>query len=188
VRGNAHGAAEAVAAMKTMRGLAAKVGDNPIFRRDFAVQSAHAAGKIAELLLASGKPELVARGDRLLEGVDAVLAGHPTHDLRNWIAKARSCADGDEKLADYYETDARRIITVWAPGLGDYAARVWSGLVANYYLPRLRLARAGKAKEIHAWQNKWVEKRLPIAPPASGWTCEKLVDELVAAWEDFSKI
>jgi len=139
-------------------------------------------------LLASGKPELVARGDRLLEGVDAVLAGHPTHDLRNWIAKARSCADGDEKLADYYETDARRIITVWAPGLGDYAARVWSGLVANYYLPRLRLARAGKAKEIHAWQNKWVEKRLPIAPPASGWTCEKLVDELVAAWEDFSKI
>lgn len=55
-------------------------------------------------------------------------------------------------------------------------------------LPRLRLARAGKAKEIRAWQNKWVEKRLPIAPPASGWTCEKLVDELVAAWEDFSKI
>ena len=95
--------------------------------------------------------------------------------------------EGDEKLADYYETDARRIITVWAPGLGDYAARVWSGLVANYYLPRLRLARAGKAKEIRAWQNKWVEERLPIAPPAPGWTCEKLVDELVAAWDDFSK-
>ena len=187
VRGNAHGAAEAVAAMKTMRSLAAKAGDNPIFRRDFAVQSAHTAGKIAEQLLASGKPELVARGDRLLEGVDAVLAGHPTHDLRNWIAKARSCADGDEKLADYYETDARRIITVWAPGLGDYAARVWSGLVANYYLPRLRMARAGKAKEIHAWQNKWVEERLPIAPPAPGWSCEKLVDELVAAWDDFNK-
>ena len=129
----------------------------------------------------------VARGDRLLEGVDAVLVGHPTHDLRNWIAKARACADGDEKLADYYETDARRIITVWAPGLGDYAARVWSGLVANYYLPRLRLARAGKAKEIRAWQNKWVEERLPIMPPAPGWTCEKLVDELLAAWDDFSK-
>ena len=62
MRGNAHGAAEAVAAMKTMRGLAVKVGDNPIFCRDFAVQSAHAAGKIAELLLASGKPELVACG------------------------------------------------------------------------------------------------------------------------------
>jgi len=107
--------------------------------------------------------------------------GTPNDDLRTWIAKARSCADGDEKLADYYETDARRIITVWAPGLGDYAARVWSGLVANYYLPRLRLARAGKAKEIHAWQNKWVEERLPIAPPASGWTCEKLVDEIVKA-------
>ena len=117
----------------------------------------------------------------------AVLAGHPTYDLRNWIAKARSCADGDEELADYYETDARRIITVWAPGLGDYAARVWSGLVANYYLPRLRLARAGKAKEIRAWQNKWVEERLPIMPPAPGWTCEKLVDELLAAWDDFSK-
>ena len=187
VRGNAHGAAEAVAAMKTMRSLAAKAGDNPIFRCDFAVQSAHTAGKIAEQLLASGKPELVARGDRLLEGIDAVLAGHPTYDLRTWIAKARACADGDEKLADYYETDARRIITVWAPGLGDYAARVWSGLVANYYMPRLRLARAGKVKEINAWQNKWVEERLPIAPPATGWTCEKLVDELVAAWDDFSK-
>ena len=186
-KGYVHGAAEAVAAMKTMRGLAAKVGGNPIFRRDFAVQSAHTAGKIADLLLASKKPELVARGEKLLEGADAVLAGHPTHDLRNWIAKARACAGGDGKLADYYETDARRIVTVWAPGLGDYAARVWSGLVAGYYLPRLRLARAGKAKEIRAWENKWVEKRLPIEPPAAGWTCERLVDEAAAAWEDFNK-
>ena len=178
---------EMIASLKTLRGLAAKAGDNPIFHRDFAVQTAHVAGRIADLLYASGKPEDAVRGDRLLEGIDAVLAGHPTHDLRNWIAKARSCADGDEKLADYYETDARRIITVWAPGLGDYAARVWSGLVANYYLPRLRMAREGKANEISAWQNKWVEERLPILPPVSGWTCEKLVDELLAAWDDFNK-
>ncbi|MBR0067233.1 MAG: alpha-N-acetylglucosaminidase C-terminal domain-containing protein [Kiritimatiellae bacterium] len=178
---------EMLASLKTLHGLATKAGGNPLFQRDFAVQTAHVAGKAADLLYTSGKPEDAVRGDRLLEGIDAVLAGHPTHDLRNWIAKARACAGGDGKLADYYETDARRIITVWAPGLGDYAARVWSGLVANYYLPRLRLARAGKVKEINAWQNKWVEERLPIAPPAPGWTCEKLVDELVAAWEDFSK-
>ena len=179
-----HGTAEAVSAMKTMRVLASKVGDDPIFRCDFAVQSAHTAGKVAEQLYASGKPELIVRGDRLLEGLDAVLAGHPTHDLRNWIAKARSCADGDEKLADYYETDARRIITVWGPHLDSYAARVWSGLVAGYYLPRLRMAREGKADQLDAWQNKWVETRLPIAPPASDWTCEKLADETFAAWED----
>ncbi len=188
VKGNAHGAEEAVAAMKTMRGLSEKAGGNPLFRRDFAFQSAHTAGKVAEQLYASGRPELIAQGDRLLVGLDAVLAGHPTYDLRSWIAKARSCADGDEKLADYYETDARRIITVWGQVFGDYAARVWSGLVANYYLPRLRLARAGKVKEIAVWQNRWVEERLSIAPPASGWTCEKLVDELVAVWDDFTRV
>lgn len=52
---------------------------------------------------------------------------------------------------------------------------------------RLWMVRAGKATEIYAWQSKWVEERLPIAPPAPGWTCEKLVDELVAAWEDFNR-
>ena len=46
------------------------------------------------------------------------------------------------------------------------------------------MAREGKIKEIYAWQNKWVKERLPIAPPAPGWTCEKLVEETFAAWED----
>jgi hypothetical protein len=46
------------------------------------------------------------------------------------------------------------------------------------------MACAGKAKEISAWQNKWVEERLPIAPPAAGWTCERLVDELLSAYTE----
>ena len=30
-------------------------------------------------------------------------------------------------------------------------------------------------------------RRLPIAPPAPGWTCEKLVDELVSSWDALGK-
>ena len=41
---------------------------------------------------------------------NAVLAGHPTHDVRRWIVSARACAEGNETLANAYETNARRII------------------------------------------------------------------------------
>ncbi len=171
---------ETLALLDALRAAAPKLGDNPVFRRDFAVLAAHGAGLVVEGLFRKGGEGNFARAYRLLEGIDAVLAGHPTHDLRNLIARARAAAGGDKALADFYETDACRIITVWAPRLGDYASRVWSGLVKDYYLPRMKIRErqaAGEKIDLGAWELNWVEKRAPLTPPAPGWTVEKLVDE-----------
>ena len=58
--------------------------------------------------------------------------------LGTWLAQARSWGRTPAE-ADYYETNARQIITCWhRPGgwLTDYASRQWNGLLRNYYLPR----------------------------------------------------
>lgn len=72
------------------------------------------------------------------ELVDALLAGHPLHRLERWLEQARAHGH-TPKEADYYERSARRIITTWGSGVEDYSARLWSGLVRDYYAPRYRL-------------------------------------------------
>lgn len=193
VKGEPYGHDEHQAALREMLSLAREQGDraNALFRADFAVQVAHEAGQVAELLLATRKPADADAAYRLLEGADAVLAGHPTHDVRRWIASARACAEGNETLANAYETNARRIITTWGPALDGYAARCWSGTVKDYYLARLRLVRAAREKgsnakaDVAAFQDKWIDGRLPIAPPAPGWTCEKLAEETLSLGRRF---
>lgn len=74
------------------------------------------------------------------------LAGHPTLDMRRWEEMARDCAEGDEALADLYAQNARRLVTVWGPPTNDYSARMWSGLVKDFYLARL-----------DAWWRQWDE-------------------------------
>ena len=40
------------------------------------------------------------------------------------------------KDKNYYEKNARRIVTIWGPPVDDYSARIWSSLLRDYYLPR----------------------------------------------------
>ena len=179
VRAQPHGLVHHLAALREMRALAHE--GNALFRDDFAVQAAHEAGHVAELLLATGAPADADEAFRLLEGADAVLAGHPTHDLREWIRSARACAEGNAELADAYETNARRIITTWGPGLDNYAARLWCGTVKDYYLAQLRLVRtareSGRKADLAAFRRAWIDGRQPLAPPVAGWTNEKLSEE-----------
>lgn len=62
--------------------------------------------------------------------------------LGKWLSDARDMADGDTDLANYYEHNARSIITVWGqPGrqLCDYANRAKAGLVKDYYQKRWQM-------------------------------------------------
>jgi alpha-N-acetylglucosaminidase len=73
----------------------------------------------------------------ILRDVDALTACHSTFSLKQWIDKARAMGkDAAEK--DYYERNARTIVTVWGDShqLTDYARRGWAGLISNYYAPR----------------------------------------------------
>ena len=74
-----------------------------------------------------------------LSEIDGSLADHPLHRLDRWIGFARQAAEGDAARADAYERDAKRIISLWGPPVEDYSARIWHGMIASYYLPRLEL-------------------------------------------------
>ena len=99
--------------------------------------------------------------------LDKVLASHPNLKLDNWIAYARAWG-GTPELADYYEHNAKRLVTVWGPPVDDYSARIWSGLVRDYYLPRWQkwfLAKDhGKDFDFVEWEEDWVRNSVGVSP------------------------
>ena len=50
-----------------------------------------------------------------------------------------------------FKRETRKLLSTWAggPSLGDYSARVWSGLIRDYYAPRLRHYFEGALKGEH---------------------------------------
>lgn len=154
--------------------------DSPLYRLDLREVVAFAAGMRLELVLRAEQQateeartatatQMRKEAKCLFPAIDAVLRGHPTLDLRAWIAKARAVAEGDAALADYYETNARRIVTVWGPPVDDYACRVWSGLVNDYYFQRYLIwweaLDAEKLADYKTFETSWVEGRTPLANP-----------------------
>lgn len=143
----------------------AELGDCELYRHDRAEAFSMWGAYAVDAALAKNDRDAVRR---ILREMDAALKGHPYADVRHWIAKARAAAEGDEKLADYYESDARRLITVWGKCLGDYSARIWSGLIGTYYLGRLetywRELDAGRdpADAVKKFNEAFVEGRLSI--------------------------
>lgn len=77
----------------------------------------------------------------LLNDMDTLLATNKNFLLGDWIESAGKMGI-NEKEKNYYETDARKIITVWGePGrhLTDYANRSLAGLTKTYYKGRWKL-------------------------------------------------
>ena len=104
---------------------------------------------------------------QLLTDADRLLEDHPTLNLERWINFARSHSNNPD-VQDKYEVDARRIITVWgAPkiksGVNDYAARMWGGLIRDYYRDRMALnlkcLRENKPFDKRAFEDAWVLKK-----------------------------
>jgi alpha-N-acetylglucosaminidase len=74
----------------------------------------------------------------LLGNIDALCSTHPYADVATWISDARNLAKTDE-VADYYERNARNLITTWGGRLNDYASRTLSGLTSQYYAGRWQI-------------------------------------------------
>ena len=55
--------------------------------------------------------------------------------LDKWISDARKYGNTPE-LKNYYEKNARNLITTWGGRLNDYASRTWAGLIKDYYSKR----------------------------------------------------
>jgi len=95
----------------------------------------------------------------ILKNIDRLLESHPNWKLQNWINFARATGETPQEQ-DYYESDARRLITTWGGWVNEYAARTWSGLIRDYYIPRWRIYYDSKQKSIPfdlpAWEEKWI--------------------------------
>ena len=81
--------------------------------------------------------EFRAATDGMLSGADLLLeSGHPILRLDRWLdlAQAAGCTEAERHK---FVTEARRIVTVWGPPVNDYSARIWSGLIRDYYMPRI---------------------------------------------------
>ncbi|MDE3214581.1 MAG: alpha-N-acetylglucosaminidase [Bacteroidota bacterium] len=77
----------------------------------------------------------------LLDDLDTLLGTNADFLLGKWIDEARAMGT-TPKEKDYYEQDARKILTVWGePGrhLTDYANRNLAGLTRTYYRGRWKL-------------------------------------------------
>ena len=71
----------------------------------------------------------------ILKDLDRLMATNQTFMLDKWLQDARSFG-ADEAEKDYYESNARSIITAWGvegSRLNDYARRCQAGLITSYY-------------------------------------------------------
>ena len=101
--------------------------------------------------------------DRAIEWmhrVDALMNLRPDRRLETWTESARSWAKSDDQAA-YYDENARRLVTTWGwPELSDYASRVWSGLIRDYYAARwseyLDHRISGHPFSLDIWQQTWL--------------------------------
>ena len=75
---------------------------------------------------------------QLLADLDMLNAQQPFCTMDKWIEMARDLGETPE-TKDYYEMNARRLVTTWGGDLNDYAYRNWSGLLANYYTARWQI-------------------------------------------------
>ena len=119
--------------------------------------------------------------NQLFADVDALLNTHPAFMLGPWIEAAREWGTTEEEK-DYYERQARTLLTVWGgPVLNDYANRMWGGLVGDYYAKRwnlffeavIKAVKEGKefdekafGEELSKFEHKWTEShtKYPVEP------------------------
>lgn len=67
--------------------------------------------------------------------MDGVNSEHPFCTMDKWIEQARDLGIAPE-VKDYYEMNARRLVTTWGGDLNDYSCRNWAGLIGSYYFNR----------------------------------------------------
>ncbi|PZR29281.1 MAG: alpha-N-acetylglucosaminidase [Citrobacter freundii] len=75
---------------------------------------------------------------QVMRDMELLLASHPDFLLGKWIEDARRWGT-NKKEKDLYERNARNQITLWGDknsSLHEYACKQWSGMIADFYLPR----------------------------------------------------
>ncbi len=116
----------------------------------------------------------------LLSSVDSLLASHPRYRLSEWVEFARAAGSTPQESSTY-ESNAKRLITTWGGWQEDYAARFWSGLIRDYYIPRMEIYFSAAASGLDAWEERWLQSDwydvdVTLDDPIS--TAKRIVDTL----------
>lgn len=179
-----------------------ELGGNPVYLQDLALWAGYYAFGKAEILadeiercFKTGESEkadsLHYRFKDALLRADSFLDKNPLSRLERWRGFARAQGDTPEEK-DHYETNARRLITTWGrgrmhDGLDDYAARIWSGLTRDYYLPRwehwFEARAAGEPFDFDNWEYHFAEDLKPLSPAED---CGDILEAARKLPEDFA--
>lgn len=174
--------------------------DSPYYRIDLCEMTAHYLGGKAEILTKLIDQEyllgdtlqaryLQSRFETLMLGIDRMLSQHPTLRLDRWLSFATKSAN-TESQRKQYETNARRIVTIWGPPVDDYSARIWSGLVGDYYLGRWKEYYKGRNTgteiKLSEWERSWVEDNHQSYKRSSDIDVISLSKELLYLSKDIS--
>ncbi len=173
------------AAIEAFASCAQQYRESPLYVADLMeLAAASIGGRVEELMTAceqasrEGRQNDAARLEQeteaLMLGMDKLLTSHPTHRMERWLGFARRHGSSDA-LKDHYERNARRLVTIWGPPVDDYAAKIWSGLIRDYYLPRWQRYRKLGAASLPDWERDWVEKQRGLSP------CQPFADPVAAA-------
>lgn len=146
---------------------------NPLYRSDLADIIGNLAGyKIDRLIrhfismhkLGETVERDIAFHDakRLADKLDMLMGLQPNRSLVNWIDDARRWGSGPAEK-NYFESNAKLQVTVWGgPYLSEYAAKVWSGLIKDYYFARWERLydslRTGSAIDLSNWEENWINE------------------------------
>ncbi len=167
--------------MKALEGFinaSDELADSKLYRADLAEMTAHYIGAKCEILVRlinqdylSGDTTLAqfhrSRMETLMLGMDMILQQHPTLRLDRWVEFAKNAA-GSERQREMFTRNAKRIVTVWGPPVDDYSARIWSGLVKDYYLQRWKhyydAIDRNETFDFATWEREWVVNYKPTKP------------------------
>ncbi len=95
----------------------------------------------------------------LVRDIDVLLGSGEGFLLGSWLEDAKStCKTKSECVVR--EFDARNQLTLWGPHgeILDYAAKQWSGLVGDYYLPRWKLFFKMLKRSLKKKGKRWNQK------------------------------
>ena len=170
-------------AIESFADASSQLKDSDLYVNDLLEMTAHYLGAKMEILTSNidyayqthdtvAAVKYEKQFEDLAMSIDRVLESHPLLRLDRWLSYADK-AGADKATKDRYTTNARRIVTVWGPPVDDYSARIWSGLVGGYYLPRwkqyFQSRKSGEPASTDKWELDWVngiEKTAPSEPYA----------------------
>jgi alpha-N-acetylglucosaminidase len=179
-----------------------ELGNHDLYRRDLIDMVLLYLGNVADNRLIAGFRAQIEGKEQerdqyledcfgLMRKMDRLMETRPEQRLSRLVNNARCWGDTEEE-ADYYDADAKMQITVWGgPILADYAVRAWSGVIRDFYIPRLRhyietVIKEGEeaaAKEIVEWEHAWCRNSGVSEPPGLP---EDPVAEAQALMEQYS--